>query len=162
MSDWNSDNPIDDLPVEVSSAPLGLTHEEGIRATALAMAVRYHGDTIVKDGQMYQQFKLEGKNMQPTAPLLILQIAMDFERYLRGDYAALADQIVGGDFEVWLKRKVDEASKHALQDLEAELARAPEEHEGGVAEMKKETHEHAETHTRGSSAVPPRPPIRDR
>lgn len=104
------------LPAAVGDAKLDLTHEEALRATALVMAIRYHSDAVIKDGAMYQQKKLDGSNIEPTSTTLVLQWAIDFERYLRGDYAEMVDQLVGGDFTAWLEERVGEVKKSIFDD----------------------------------------------
>jgi len=113
MVDENEEKLGDLIPAGAEDTPLNLTGEQSIRSMALMMAVKYHSDSIVKDAGMYQQYKAEGKNMQPTSTLVVLQHAMEFERYLRGDYAELANSLIGGDFEVWLKEQIDISAKKA-------------------------------------------------
>lgn len=109
------------LPAEVANAPLFLDPAQSVRTLALTMAVKYHGDTIIKDGGMYQQLRMEQKDIQPTHVNVVLKTAIEFERYLRGDYAEMVDQLVGGDFEKWLGEKVEEAAKAAGHSYEDHL-----------------------------------------
>ena len=37
----------------------------GVASIALNMAMKYHDINTVQDGALYQQYKLEGKNMRP-------------------------------------------------------------------------------------------------
>ena len=54
-ADFEGLEPLKDTPV----APA-----HGIAAIALNMAMKYHDICTVKDGAMYQQYKLEGKNLR--------------------------------------------------------------------------------------------------
>ena len=88
----------------IMNASLNLTKDEQIRSMALAMAVSYHKETIVKDGQMYQAMTAQGKNLRPTAPIQVIDAALVFEGYLRGEYNEFVASMV---LEV----------QHALEDI---------------------------------------------
>ena len=81
---------------EILNMNLDLTRDEKLRATALMMAVSYHKETIVKDGQMYQTMKANGTNLRATAPTQVIDAALVFEGYLRGHYNELVAQIALG------------------------------------------------------------------
>ncbi len=72
---------------------LDMTRDEKLRATALMMAVSYHKETIVKDGQMYQTMKANGTNLRASDPKQVLDAALVFEGYLRGHYNELVTEI---------------------------------------------------------------------
>lgn len=114
-----SDNPIlETLPEELHNHPIApIPADTMIRMAALGMAVRYCGDNVIKDGTMYQQLKLDGKPIKEGSHDLVLQSAVAFERYLRGDYQDLVDELVYGDFDAWLRMKVREAK---MRDSEPE------------------------------------------
>ncbi len=103
-------NPIDSLPAAIKDAPLQLDAATGVRMTALMMSVKYHAETTIKDGQLYQQIKLENKPIETLTNSKVLQTAIEFERYLRGDYAEMADKLVMGDFSKWLEAQVNSAA----------------------------------------------------
>jgi hypothetical protein len=54
----------------------------GIAAVALNMAIKYHDSTVVKDGTMYQQYKMEGRNMRELDLDTVFETAMRIERHL--------------------------------------------------------------------------------
>ena len=54
----------------------------GIAALALNMALKYHGINTVQDGTLYQQYKLEGKNMTPLHLDMVFETAMKMEMHL--------------------------------------------------------------------------------
>lgn len=81
---------------ELLNMQLDLTRDEKLRATALMMAVSYHKETIVKDGQMYQTMKANGTNFRTTDPKQVVDAALVFEAYLRGHFNELVAQIVLG------------------------------------------------------------------
>lgn len=61
-------------------APVAPAH--GIAAIALSMSMKYHNISTVQDGALYQQYKLEGRNMVP------LHLDMIFDTAARmGDMA---------------------------------------------------------------------------
>lgn len=89
----NEDQPISAAEVagvpqvsEILDMSLDLTREEKLRATALMMAVSYHKETIIKDGSMYQTMTAQGKNLRDSAPQQVVDAAIVFEGYLRGQY----------------------------------------------------------------------------
>ncbi len=78
---------------EILDMNLDMTRDEKLRATALMMAVSYHKETIVKDGQMYQTMKANGTNLRASDPKQVLDAALVFEGYLRGHYNDLVAEI---------------------------------------------------------------------
>lgn len=67
------DGPLADTPV---------TQPIGIAAIALQMALQFHDTTIIKDGAMYQQYKLEGKNIRPLMMDAVFETAIQIEKHL--------------------------------------------------------------------------------
>lgn len=55
---------------------------QGIAAIALSMALKYHDVAIIKDGVMYQQYKMEGRNIVPIHLDMVFETAMAMERHL--------------------------------------------------------------------------------
>lgn len=68
-------DPIKDTPV----APA-----HGIAALALNFALKYHGITTVQDGALYQQYKLEGRNMRGLRLGDVFETAIRMEAHLIG------------------------------------------------------------------------------
>lgn len=56
----------------------------GIAAIALSMAMKYHDINTVKDGALYQQYKLEGKNFAPLHLDMVFETAIRIEAHLLG------------------------------------------------------------------------------
>jgi hypothetical protein len=78
-------------------APIGNTPvapATGIAAIALTMAMKYHDIATVQDGTLYQQYKLEGKNMVPIHLDMIFETAMMIEKYLLGASERIAKIII--------------------------------------------------------------------
>jgi hypothetical protein len=76
--DETSDNPLN-LP-EIDKTKVGTA--EGIAAIALSMALKYHDINTVQDGALYQQYKLEGRNMRTLHLDMVFETAIRIERHL--------------------------------------------------------------------------------
>src|SRR5690348_10454121 len=68
------------LPDEVVNEPIGPMI--GVAAIALNMAMKYHDISTVQDGQLYQQYKLEGRNMVSLHLDMVFHTAMQIEEHL--------------------------------------------------------------------------------
>ena len=71
-----------------------LTHNETIRGSALAIACRYYTDTIVKDGELYREMVRDGKVLKPATYIGVIEVALAFEAFMRGDLRRTVDAIV--------------------------------------------------------------------
>lgn len=73
------------LPIDVSQVdmPLDIT----IRSMALSIAQRHCGDTTVKEGNLYQQLKMDNKLAGPLTVEHVLRTALIFEMYLWGKWS---------------------------------------------------------------------------
>ena len=81
-------NPMEEMIASVPSVAnmqLDLTKDEKLRTTALMLAVRYHQDTVVKEGELYQQMKMDQKQLRTTSAKIVVEYAWEFEQYLRGE-----------------------------------------------------------------------------
>lgn len=78
-------------PIELSSH---LTHDECIRGSALSIACRYYVETIVKDGELYREMVRDNKVLKPATYVGVIEVAMAFEAYLRGDLKKTVDEVV--------------------------------------------------------------------
>jgi hypothetical protein len=93
------------LPIDVSQVnmPLDVT----IRSIALTVAQRHCGDTTVKEGNLYQQLKMDNKLVGPLTVEHVLHCALVFEMYLWGkwskDIAGRAMEATLGDLEKAIK-----------------------------------------------------------
>lgn len=68
---------------DVSDMDLELTKDEKRRVTALILGIKYHVETIVKDGSLYTAMVSTGKHLEPTHVLKVVDIAIAFEEYIR-------------------------------------------------------------------------------
>jgi hypothetical protein len=67
---------------------------QGIAAVALNMSLKYHDIATVKDGAMYQQYKLEGKNMRELHLDMVFETAIKMEAHLMGANERISKLIV--------------------------------------------------------------------
>ncbi len=72
----------DTVLAPIADKPLAPAH--AIAAMALNMAIKYHDVSVVKDGTLYQQYKLEGKNLQPLCLDMVFETAIRMEKFLLG------------------------------------------------------------------------------
>jgi hypothetical protein len=86
MSDMTRDlKPIENTPVAPAHA---------IATIALNMAMKFHNITTVQDGALYQQYKLEGKNMVPLQLDMVFETAVQIEAHLLGASDRIAKLIM--------------------------------------------------------------------
>jgi hypothetical protein len=73
------------LPIDMSQVemPLDIT----IRSVALSVAQRHCGDTTVKEGNLYQQLKMDNKLAGPLTVEHVVRCALIFEMYLWGKWS---------------------------------------------------------------------------
>jgi len=71
----------------------------GIGAIALEMAMKYHAINTVSDGSLYQQYKLEGRNMIPLQLQLVFETAMRIEAHLLGASERIAGIVLDAVLE---------------------------------------------------------------
>jgi len=81
---------IDDVTKHIS-APVAPAH--GIAALALSMAMKFHDITTIQDGTMYQQYKMEGKNMQPLGLEHVFETAIRIEQHLLASSQRIANLV---------------------------------------------------------------------
>ena len=86
-----ADKPFKELE-PLKDTPVAPAH--GIAALALNMALQYHNINTVQDGALYQQYKLEGKNMAPLHLDMVFETAIKMEAYLLGASDRVAKLIV--------------------------------------------------------------------
>ena len=93
------------LAVNVGDMSLPLDIQ--IRTIALTVAQRHCGDTIVKEGNLYQHLKMDNKLAGPLTIDHVLRCALIFETYLWGKWSK---GIAGGAMEEALE-EMNEALK---------------------------------------------------
>lgn len=86
------DNPLQAISDHLGDIPVAPA--TGIAAMALTLAMKYHDINTVQDGTLYQQYKLEGKNMTPLHLDAVFETAMKMEAYLMGASERIAKLIV--------------------------------------------------------------------
>ena len=83
---------IESLAKTAPDLPLGPAH--GIAAIALQMAMQYHNMNTVQDGALYQQYKLEGRNMVTLDLNMVFDTAIQIEAHLLGSSDRIAQLVV--------------------------------------------------------------------
>lgn len=64
-----------------------------VGAIALNMAMKYHDISIIKDGAMYQQYKLEGRNIVPIHLDMVFETAILIEKHLMSTSNRLSEMV---------------------------------------------------------------------
>lgn len=73
------------LPVDTP-----VTTQTGLAAIAFNFALKYHDINTVQDGTLYQQYKLEGRNMETLHLDMVFYTAEQIERHLLNSSSRLA------------------------------------------------------------------------
>jgi hypothetical protein len=76
----------------LKDTPIAPAH--GIAAVALNMAMKYHDIQMIKDGALYQQYKLEGKNFQSLSLADVFETAIQIEAHLLGASDRIAKIVI--------------------------------------------------------------------
>jgi hypothetical protein len=92
MTETQTHEALADVAEQMPDAKVGTA--PGIAAIALSMAMKYHDMSMVKDGTLYQQYKLEGKNMMPIHLDMVFETAIQIERHLLASSQRIADLVV--------------------------------------------------------------------
>ena len=71
------------IDISQTSMPLDMT----VRSVALTLATRHCGDTVVSEGNLYQQLKMDNKLAGPLTPGHVIHCALIFERFLWGEWS---------------------------------------------------------------------------
>lgn len=80
------------LPAEVTNAAVGPM--VGISAIALNMALKYHDINTVQDGVLYQQYKMEGRNVRDLHLDMVFETAIQIEEHLIAANKRVAKMLV--------------------------------------------------------------------
>jgi hypothetical protein len=86
-----TDKPFEDLQ-PLGEAPIATG--PGIAAIALSMAMKYCEINTVKDGTLYQQYKLEGRNMTGLHLDTVFEVAIKIEAHLLAGSERIAKIVV--------------------------------------------------------------------
>lgn len=93
--DLNDGNPTRDLVKELEpmkDTPIAPAH--GIAAMALNFALKYHDIQMVKDGALYQQYKLEGRNFTNLHLDHVFETAIRIEMHLLAASERIAKVVI--------------------------------------------------------------------
>jgi hypothetical protein len=81
-----------ELATTIGDTPIAPAH--GIAAIALSLAVKYHDIGTVQDGALYQQYKVEGRNLTPLHLDMVFETAMRMEVWLLASSERIAKVVV--------------------------------------------------------------------
>jgi hypothetical protein len=85
------DHPLDALK-PLGDVPVAPAH--GIAALALTLSLKYHDIATVQDGTLYQQYKLEGRNLVNLHLDHVFETAKQMEAFLLGSDERIAKLII--------------------------------------------------------------------
>jgi|GEM_PF-2747053 len=106
--------------------PLDIT----IRSIALTIAQRHCGDTVVKEGNLYQQLKMDNKLAGPLTSEHVLHCALIFEAYMWGKWSQdIAGQAMERTLEEFNRAIKSGALDRHVDELKDEPPTRP--HSGG-------------------------------
>jgi len=109
VSDWTAGDDLKPIVEAMPGAPVAPAH--GIAAIALTMAMKFHDINTVQDGTLYQQYKLEGRNMTPLHLDMVFETAIKIELHLLGGSDRIAAIVVGA-----LELAADEPEQEGLDE----------------------------------------------
>lgn len=75
-----------------ADAPIG--PNIGIASIALNLAMKYHDIGTIQDGALYQQYKLEGRNIVPLHIDMVFETAIQIEKHLIGSHKRVAEVLL--------------------------------------------------------------------
>lgn len=81
-------------PVLEHAGDTRLSPAHGVAAIALSLAMKYHDISTIQDGTLYQQYKLEGKNMTPLHIDMVFDTAMKIEQHLMASSDRIANMLI--------------------------------------------------------------------
>lgn len=115
---------------DIGTSPM--THDENLRANALALACRYYVETIVKDGDLYREMVRDNKVLKPATYVGVIEVACSFEMFIRGELKRDAGAVVGDamEFEATVKERKLAHDEH-MKELD-DLTKADRETATGV------------------------------
>jgi hypothetical protein len=123
MIDPATDPAFEELHEVANAAPgTKIAPAHGIAAIALNMALKYHDINTVQDGELYQQYKLEGRNMHTLHLDHVFETAIRMEAHLIGGSKRIAGLLVDA-----LEIIVTDEEEEARRQEEAKREPKPEE-----------------------------------
>ena len=121
-----------DARLAISNSKLELPLDITIRSIALTVAQRHCGDTVVKEGNLYQHLKMDNKMSGPLTVGHVMHCALIFEMYLWGKWS----KDIAGKAMAQTLNEMDQAIKNgAFEKRVDELSDEPptRPHGGGEA-----------------------------
>jgi hypothetical protein len=91
MTDENAGDPFKAIEA-IGDTKVAPAH--GIAAVALSLAMKYHDIATIKDGVMYQQYKMEGRNIREIHLDHVFETAIKIEAFLLGASERIASLVV--------------------------------------------------------------------
>lgn len=101
----DNDNPLLDVGQLNDAA---VSPSTAVAALALNFAMKYHDINTVQDGTLYQQYKLEGRNMTPLHLDMVFETARRFEEHIITAPNRLAELIIEGVAEAVMEGLSDD------------------------------------------------------
>ncbi len=77
---------------DIGTSPI--THDENLRANALALACRYYVETICKDGDLYREMIRDNRVLKPATYCGVIEVAFAFEAFIKGELKRTADEVL--------------------------------------------------------------------
>lgn len=109
-----------DKRLAINNSNLEMPLDITIRSIALSVAQRHAGDRTVKEGNLYQQLKMDNKLGGPLTTEDVVRAALVFEMYLWGewsqDIAGKAMEHVLGEFDAAVESGAFDERVEGLQD----------------------------------------------
>lgn len=109
-----------DTRLAINNTNLEMPLDITIRSIALSIAQRHAGDRTVKEGNLYQQLKMDNKLGGPLTTEDVVRAALAFEMYLWGkwsqDIAGKAMETVLGELDKAVQRGAFDDRIEGLQD----------------------------------------------
>ncbi len=101
-----SENPLLEMPDNLAAEPIPMGVAVG--ALALNFAMKFYDINTVQDGTLYQQYKLEGKNMEPLHLDMVFEMAKQIEAHLMTTPNRLSSMICDAAAEILLAEEAQD------------------------------------------------------
>lgn len=88
------DNPLSELAKDPHFADVPMAPAHALATVALNMSLKYHDINTIQDGVMYQQYKMEGRNMQDLHLDVVFDTAKRMEAHIMNAPSRLAATIM--------------------------------------------------------------------
>ena len=95
------------MPAELQEMRIGIPMS--VAAMALNMALKYHDINTVQDGALYQQYKLEGRNMRNLELAYVFHTAEQIEKHFMDADRRIGKIVMAQALELMAEEDEDEA-----------------------------------------------------